>query len=118
MCLSPEADKRQSMGELLTTWFPANDRTIYIMIQRKEPDVAEQSGALEGDDEAEKAGKGGKGGKGEGKGRKTLSSSGGVGMGTLFTSRNWESLKIWLLHVSGETGFHKLYQKFIVQLSL
>ena len=35
VCLSPEANKRQSMGELLTTWFPANDRTIYIMVQRK-----------------------------------------------------------------------------------
>jgi len=70
VCLSPEADKRQSMGELLTTWFPTNDRTIYIMVQRKEPDVAEQSGAPERDDEAEKAGKGGKGeGRGKGRGR-------------------------------------------------
>lgn len=69
VCLSPGADKRQSMGELLTTWFPANDRTIYIMIRREEPDVTEQSGPLEGDDEAEKAGKGGKEGKGKGRGR-------------------------------------------------
>ena len=70
MCLSPGADKRQSMGEFLTTWFPSNDRTIYIMIQRKEPDVEELPGPLEGDDEVEKAGKGGKGeGKGKGRGR-------------------------------------------------
>jgi hypothetical protein len=31
------ADKRQSMGQLLTAWFPASDRTMYVTLQRKEP---------------------------------------------------------------------------------
>ena len=46
------------MGELLTTWISANDRTIYIMVQRKEPDDVVQSGAPECDGEGEEGRKG------------------------------------------------------------
>ena len=39
-CLSQEADKRQSMGQLLSEWFPASSdmRMIYVIVQRREPD--------------------------------------------------------------------------------
>ena len=70
MCLSRDADKRQPMAQLLSEWFPANERVIYVMVQRQEPDVAEQLGYDEGRDEGRREpGKPGKGRKGKGKGR-------------------------------------------------
>ena len=63
--LSQEADVRQSMGQLLW-WFPtSNDRTIYIIIRRQEPQPE-----VEEPEELETSGKGKgkKKGKGRGKG--------------------------------------------------
>ena len=67
--LSQEADVRQSMGQLLS-WFPtSNDRTIYVIIRRQEPqpEVEEPE-----EQETSGKGKGKKKGKGRGKGRPSI----------------------------------------------
>jgi hypothetical protein len=70
--LSQEADVRQSMGQLLS-WFPtSNDRTIYIIIRRQEPQPEVEEPEEPEEQETSGKGKGKKKGKGRGKGRPSI----------------------------------------------